>query len=525
MNKTTLKKDIRTLFSKHWVAVLGALLVGFVTIAPNVFFITSLGDSYEGLRIMKTDAEHYYVARVQEIMEGNGFANPYIYEYKYIVPATPGFAAAPIAFAGKLLGMDAAMATMVSVFIIPLLIALLVYAFIYQLTRDRLWSLAGMFLIMFGRILFNVPDILHLLKLEQVYTQFTTYARPMYPQMGTFSFWLLLNSLLIAFRTKSKKWFVYTGILFGIAMYMYFYAATFLIVFMGILTVMLFLVKERKLSAKVAGLSVLGFAVASIAIGQLIKAMHHPLYEEFARGVGLTSTRELIVSSGWVITAIVFVIFLIKAKIPRLHMVVLSSLLLTAFVVVNQQLITGKTLQEGHYHWHYNVPVFSLILIYVGWYITQNKRKLGQTFAALIMLASIFTGIFVQYSSYQRWKGPIAENQRYMPVLRWADEHMEKDDVFFANYNISQIIPVYTRGNVVWDDQATNYFWSQDRKLYTVESILESEDPSQEIQKYRVDYVIWDAKNDPEWAIDRFDFLKEVYDYDNIYMYEILRKN
>ena len=225
-------KKIINVSKRHWLGILLALLVGIVTISPNLIFIMKLGDEYKGLYIMKADAHPYYISRIKEMYEGNGMTNPYIYEYKFnTLPATPIFGAYPIAIVGKILGVKAENIALMSTFVIPILVALLVYSFGFLLTKRPLFALLLSGLIMFGTILFNMEDLLHLFRGELVYTQLTIWTRPILPTISFLVFFLYLNVLYKALETKSNKWFGVLALVYGLSFYTYLYCFLFLSLF------------------------------------------------------------------------------------------------------------------------------------------------------------------------------------------------------------------------------------------------------------------------------------------------------
>ena len=53
-------------------AFLAAVFVGLICIAPNIFFIFSLGDAYEGIPIAQIDNELDYLGRMHDGYYFNG---------------------------------------------------------------------------------------------------------------------------------------------------------------------------------------------------------------------------------------------------------------------------------------------------------------------------------------------------------------------------------------------------------------------------------------------------------------------
>jgi len=513
--------EIKNTIKRHYVAIVLAVLVGLITIGPNLVFIESLGEKYQGLYIMKSDSQPYYTARIKELYEGNGMANPFIYEHKKELPATPGFAAIPIALLGKVLGMEAETAALISTFILPFVISLLVYCLFFQLTASRLWSVVGAALILCGGVLFNMPDILHLVRLDVFYTQFTIWSRPVLPAMSSLVFFLYLNVLVFALRKNTLRWYAYLGVVFGMSFYVYFYNFTFLLALNGVLVIVFLFSKQKDISLKLFYSSILGVFIGFYSIIHLYKVSKHPLYSFLSESLGLDPSRNFIISSGFLITTVLFAAYLIHKKKLNQTIVLLLTLLLTSFIVVNQQVITGKVLQEGHYHWYFNVPVWSIIIVYILADLLKSNPRIKYVAAGTLIALSIFTSGFIQYSSYNYWQDKVAEDQRYMPVLKWLKDNTGPEEVVMVNSAISELVPIFTENNVVYDVQAYNFFWSKERSQYMPEYILES-DTEQRIKKYKVDYAVWDKIKNPEWEMDRYIFLRKEFSENNLEIFTIL---
>jgi len=133
------------------------------------------------------------------------------------------------------------------------------------------------------------------------------------------------------------------------------------------------------------------------------------------------------------------------------------AILLAPFVTMNQQILTGKVMQAGHYHWYFHKPmavIFVLLILFYalsrpGWSVSYKK-----TLAALVLAVSVATGAFVQVASYYyngRDGGSVAvERQKYGPVVQWLSDNAQKESVVFANNEASHMVVIYTPQNVAY---------------------------------------------------------------------------
>jgi len=85
-----MKEAIKQFFNKigfvlrsHRLACLLAVLVGLAVIAPHLLAQNALGRDYQGFPFLFKGNEDYYMAKIQEIVDGHWLANsPYLYDYK-----------------------------------------------------------------------------------------------------------------------------------------------------------------------------------------------------------------------------------------------------------------------------------------------------------------------------------------------------------------------------------------------------------------------------------------------------------
>src|SRR3989338_3482429 len=79
---------MKQFFSHHWLALSIAAAVGLLVVAPQLFFITSLGSDFNGVYRELSGDELFYMARVQEVVDGHlTLNNPYYVEHKECVSA------------------------------------------------------------------------------------------------------------------------------------------------------------------------------------------------------------------------------------------------------------------------------------------------------------------------------------------------------------------------------------------------------------------------------------------------------
>ena len=78
-----LNEIIKKYFKENWLAILMAVLVGLIYVIPNVVFVLSLGNEYQGIPMMGASDTDFYLTRIQEILDGHpSVGSPVFWEYK-----------------------------------------------------------------------------------------------------------------------------------------------------------------------------------------------------------------------------------------------------------------------------------------------------------------------------------------------------------------------------------------------------------------------------------------------------------
>ncbi len=128
--------------SPHFPAVLLAIAIGAATLVPQLIALHALGDQFAGVYPINNDDELYYQVRAHEVLDGYPFlTNPYLYEHKDGSPMQfwlPDYIEARLA---SLLSQDFKEGYIVFDFLLPLLLALLTYALVYKLSRSTTLAL------------------------------------------------------------------------------------------------------------------------------------------------------------------------------------------------------------------------------------------------------------------------------------------------------------------------------------------------------------------------------------------------
>lgn len=522
------------LLRKHLLAVFFAFFCGAFIVAPQIIFITHEGEHYKGLYMMKTEAEWYYLARIHEFYDEGRIGNPFLFEHKHYGPQFLQSGGEMIlAIPGILLNISVSTLSLIYKFVLPAITFLLLYMLIFRLTASSAWSIAGGLFFLIGSTWLYANNLSHLLRGDAAFFTEFIYNRPVHPQFDGVLFFLYLNVLLSAFRSQNVRWIIFLGVLLGLSFYTYFYSFTFFLA-LNFVVIFLWFFSGRKVQARNLTFATIGgflFGIPQILL--IYAALHHPDYPLVAAIQPLTYGHLPEISKNGLIVSLFFVIHIFYTKayqavgFVREHCIFLIGLLLTTFIVVNQQVLTGISLHSGHYHHNFNIPIFIILFMFLASSISQyqifsrpNLRMISTVLPWLLSVVFIVTGVFIQYFSYVQGAPQARADQRYMSAFLWLNEHSPKESVVMANQAISDIIPVFTMNNVMWDRGAPTYLVPAERARFTPENLLKSTDFLRDIKQYRVDYILWDWSSDPDWNIDRLQ-LPILFSSEGLIIYEL----
>lgn len=564
------------LLRSHWPALALAAIIGLLTASPSLWAKVGLGVDFDHPVNIREDDEHFYFARIREVLDGHPtIGNPFLWEHKS--KPSPQFLgewllAQPIKFFG--LGVVAS-----GVFyelLLPAVAALLTYASTLATTRFKpaaLLATAFLFLGLFpGR-----------------------FARIVSPQFN-FLFWLtefLFLWLLFvrAENTRGRRIFTFlAAVNLGLLIYLYPWYATFYLAFLGIFGVLRFLHGDRSATPWIVALGGLIFATPYFLI--LARDIALPEYAETVRRIGLLDSRFpsglRIVSPGIVVLIITLILARLRVFSWNGRAMFLVSGVIAAMVSTNQHMVTGKYFQfSGHYD---KLSVFwftfsAAFLIAELWRYASRWRTMLLIAASVVVLGTVAVGFPKFAARFENQERSKAHLDRYLPVLDWIARHTSRDEVVYAPIGLADLIPIYTHANVYFATNAyayftsdaeildrfvlSNYYETMDRGLvvshflsiygihdldlalratrenyvrallrlpvisvdrYPAEAVervlkrareLQSAPFDRELRRFRVDYVVWDRKSQPAAAIDSLPNLQRVYDHDGFLVYRV----
>lgn len=588
------------IFKEKYLIWLAAVFVGALMIAPS-FYFHYFDSAYEGIEFFGSDAESDYLAQIQEVYDGHwSSGNIYLADQKTAPYIRQNLSPMIMALFGKAFGLSAPAVNMAAKFFLPALLTVLIYKFFADLFgRKDLAILMAVFIMLTQAswALLN-PSSWPAVFLEGRFPgtdpQFLNYARPINPQVSSFFFfgylfylWKFLFSPVrsspptgpsdrasAGAASNGIGYGILGAIVLGLAFYTYPFTYSFLFAFNGFLAIYFFFLKDWQSLKRIIYVSLGAIVIGVFYLTSLFGILSSDFYGQAARIAGMIDTHRFIFSKVWWGTT---AIFLLLYKGSRQTKVFILTFLAAAFLVTNQQIITGRTAPvPAHYHWYYIAPMAGAILLYL---LFINLEKIigavkSRLFIAALTILFFYSGFLFQKNSYAVQKDYFVSLQRYADAITWLKREVPEESVILGNENVSNLVVDYTRHDVYKSGYAVNFFISPERHkdLYNLELFLSGvnkydareyfynnrnyiggrvfgqyyrsksgcygcfsdgifdslileyqnfldKDFISQLKKYPLDYIVWDQEIDPTWKIDRFP-PKKIYEKNNIAIYK-----
>ncbi|MBI4620233.1 MAG: hypothetical protein HY739_08740 [Desulfobacterales bacterium] len=292
------------------------------------------------------------------------------------------------------------------------------------------------------------------------------FTRPISPQFHFIPFLLSLWFILKMFLTNKKHWAILAGMTVGMLFYVSVFYWTFIYAGMFVFLLIQWILGNKKEKWKDI---VLVYAISLIiSLPYWFTALElssHPNYLELFKRLGGIYTRAPIIP----LTEIFAILLIISGGYLGVIKRDEKFWFLVSFAIggigcLNQQIITGKTIEP--YHWQsYTNKIFLVMAIFVlfhgflsKWtknYPPGTERAGKKIIFSLLCLVILFLG-FIQQNNY--YKINIESNRKVQTMaapLRWIEKNTSKDAVILTyppHLANSQLITTHTEKYVYISD-------------------------------------------------------------------------
>ena len=591
--KEALRGLINILKNHYWIIIL-AFLLTILIFAPLLAFPGVIGNKYQGININHFGSDaHFYLSRAKEVLDGHALGSPMLREGKNEADMYLGYSdyilLAPIKLFGLAEKVNVVILYNIYNFIGVFFVIILIYLLVLQLSGNKLLSMAAALFVIGGHSVIFYKTLF--------YHDFNLYARVIFPFISSLILFSYLNLLVKSFKSDELRRKIFAAMAFGLMFYIYFFAWSFTLALNAALYLIFIFKKDFTSARKVLFIGFVGLIIGSYNLIRLFSSVSSEIGEQLLYFNQLAYGHGLIFNKILSIALVLFFIFLYKCKVDK-NTPLIIAIMLSGWISLNQQIITGRMLEYGHYYWYFIIPLSIIIIFYMIWQLISNKIIKKYFFIFIIVFVFLNT-VVGQYKSFPKTLAIKEYEQNFRPIIDSLNSDKAPGVVLAADETDEYLFTIYTSHDLFWhgaasfnrvpiqrfedalfvnlylNKEARNDFkgyliriggnkaeWSYYQRLYRnlegfwsgltyyeyndrikkddqelsrnrpavidklykdySEMVLKDNGPYKLLEKYGVNYIVWDKNEHPEWDLSFFgDKIKEIVSINNIYLYQI----
>ena len=440
---------IKTFIKEHWLILLFAFLLTLIIKSPLLAFPFVAGDAYRGINIyhhanMAVD-EDFYLSRGKEVLEGHALGNPLIREGKdtnpdYYFNITEQVLVKPFYLLG--LADVVNIATLYTIYnsIGVFVLILLLYFFALEFRPDKLFAVTVAVFVISGYALLDYRAFF--------LPAFNIYGRSLTPYISSLAFFSYALLCVRALKAPSLHRSFFAGAVFGALAYLYSYAWTFALIFNGFLFLMYAVKRDWRLVKYIVFISSLGIVIGAYNIARAALFFSSPAGQQFSYFYNAVYGHALAYRKAGPFLLILFGIFAYRNRTDE-SCPILYALLFAGWFSINQQFITGVSIQPNHYLTYFAFPALIIVFSYLFYSLAPNRnvRMIGCSFLIFVFLFN--TGV-EQYGAFSNTLGERLHEQNYQPALGTLRAAPRPGVVLAADDDPELLITVYTPHDLFW---------------------------------------------------------------------------
>ena len=457
-------------------ALVPTVIVLFLATYPQINIWLVKGSSWNGAYVVSNYDEVAYSAYVNALIEGRPRKNdPFLgrndieTESLYSLQVVPAYA---IALPARLLGLSASSAFVILNFLIAIFSSLAIFFLLREITGEDFFSAVGVLVVLcLGAAIAFEGELQHMI-LQNYLCDFFPFLRRYQPGFAFPVFFIFCTFIWRMFNSSDRRraiiWASSSGVVLAILVFSYFFLWTAAVAWLGSFALVWFVVRREDRSQILISTGIVGaFGVAAIVPYLLMLAnrpqnMDDTQLLSFTRMPNLLEIPEII---GVLVIAAAF-FFIRKGKLAAASPVVLFtlSLALTPFVLFNQQVITGRSLQPVHYEIFIANYMILLAIVLMAWltanalFFEQASRKIRRALI-YVGLAAVIWGFIESTATATRNAGYESMRDEAMPALKYLHEQEKLDPpiegryktVMSNNLTLADYIPTVTSYRSLWN--------------------------------------------------------------------------
>lgn len=464
----------------HWVAPLQAVVVAALVLIPAIAFPSLAGDRYRGINIVPFEGDQYlYLSRLNDALAGHGLGNSILIDGKdgtdpfsiwnerilaapfQLLPPESRPSAAVVALSANAIGLA--------------LLACLIYALAFQMTRRRLIAAVMPLLVIAGSSVVFARGFF--------FSDLSLYARSPLPYFSSLVLFAFLNACWRAWETGRRSAVAWSAILLGVAFYVYFFCWIYIVTFLGTLGLASIILRRwddlKRLIAIGLGGIALGLPYLISLFGHFFTASRDLTYFHSGEHSRLPISNSVSAAALAVLAATAFLHQRESNQEARRRshneILFLASLIIAGLIALNQQVITGLRIQPGHFHWYFVTPLCIFACVSLVRMILPRRLMT----ACVIVVTLLVSGALLrgQWEGTMRFLDRRLEEQRYAPLLRVLEREQRESVVLMYHKDTAYLVVAETKHDLFWHDSAALYLVGPERirDAFVVQLLLNSD--------------------------------------------------
>lgn len=459
------------------------LVMAFLAMYPQLTLLKNKGIEWQGSNFTSKGDETAYLAYTNALINGRPRKNdPFLgfddspefpqKESLYSIQFIPPYV---ISIPARVLGLSTPTASILVNFLVAFLSPLAIFGLIYSITKDKIVASVGAIVVPCLGTAVVLQGVLGRRMIGSILIEFFGFLSNYQPAVAFPVFFLFCFLVWRLFTTiDRKKYILYSiasGFVLSILIFSYFYLWTTAVAWLGCISLLwLILRKSERCQTMIKGGIVGLMGIAALIPYFLMLSNRSTNTDDIqilirSRVPNLTGITEIL---GFVVIVVLFY-FIWKGFLEWSSSEVLFtlSLALTPFVLFNQQVITGQSLQPVHYEIFIANYLILLAFVLLIWlcFKSFNGDKTRLVFRGglfCLALLAIAWGFHESSVYTQRNIKPAMKRDDVLAALKYIDQ-LEKMNprpsegkqkyatVFSTEWTVIELIPVVTSCRPLWN--------------------------------------------------------------------------
>ena len=436
-----------------WKTALLLTVFAFITSLPQLYLCYARGSEWNGSCAYLDTDELAYAAYTNALIDGRPRRNdPYTgidnsqYESLYSIQFLPAYV---VALPARLLHVSASTAFIVLLPSTTIAAALVILWFLFELTLNIKLATAGAVGVLCLGTVAALNPLQALLGAQSGY-DLLPFLRRIVPAIP---FPILIASCLFTWRalTRNPAWAVLAGLSFAILVYSYFFLWTAALAWFCTIILLWFIARgeDRKRVSQVAGIITVISMIALAPYAWLL--MHRPPTLDRAQLLEITHAPDLFRAPeiyGFLILCGLG--YYAKQKLRAFRdpkILFASSFALATFLVFNQQIITGHSLQSFHYE-EFVTNYWIVLAFFLA--LDLTRHKVSSPILIYLTVGALTLAAVLGIRGTLRIKGlNIHVDEARAVALKFREENRE-GVVFASDLVLTHSFPATGRNPVLW---------------------------------------------------------------------------